>query len=128
MSVIATAIGVDMVDCARLDRLVQADSTFLALSFTPEELAACRGDSSRLASRWAAKEATMKALGRGIGAVALKDIEVRSDDYGAPTLLLSGAARDRADELGCTQWSVSLSHECGMALAFVVIVREGHDV
>lgn len=123
MTFIAIMAGVDMVDCARIARLLEEDATFLELAFTDAERAECGRDTERLAVRWAAKEATMKALGRGIGAIAPLDVEVRHDDYGTPVLALAGSAQTRARELGVTQWSVSLSHEGGFAVAFVVMMK-----
>lgn len=115
--------GVDLVDCARVASMIEEDKTFLQLAFTPSEQVDCRNNAGRLAVRWAAKEATMKALGRGIGAVAPLDIEVGHDHHGVPHLTLAGSAKARAEELGVTQWSVSMSHEAGVAVAFVIMVK-----
>ncbi|WP_431891387.1 holo-ACP synthase [Cellulosimicrobium funkei] len=128
MTITGISVGVDMVDCARVARMLEEDATFLELAFTEGERADCGRDAERLAVRWAAKEATMKALGRGIGVIAPLDIEVRHDDHGAPLLALTGSAQARAEELGMTQWSVSLSHEEGSAVAFVIMMKgEGGD-
>ncbi|MBD3778249.1 MAG: holo-ACP synthase [Micrococcales bacterium] len=121
MSAHTLLIGVDLVDCSRIESMLEHDSGFLALTFTPLELEDCAADVSRLGGRWAAKEATMKALGKGIGSVAPTDIEIRSGPEGAPTLTLAGSAERRAAELGAATWSVSLSHESGFALAFVIM-------
>jgi holo-[acyl-carrier protein] synthase len=75
---------------------------------------------ARLAARFAAKEATAKALGTGIGDVHWIDIEVRSDERGRPFLQLHGAAAQLARELGLGEWQVSLSHTQDHAIAFVV--------
>lgn len=120
--------GVDLVDCQRVARLLQEDTTFLSFTFTAAEQDYCRQDPARLAARWAAKESAMKALGQGIGKIALLDIEVVGDGGGGPALRLSGSAKTRAQELGITDWSVSLSHEGGFALAFVVMMKGGRDV
>lgn len=120
--------GVDLVDCARIARMLEEDVTFLDLAFTPAEQEDAAGDPARLGARWAAKEATMKALGRGIGSIALLDIEVHRDVHGAPSLKLKGAAKDRAQELGVTDWSVALSHEGGYAVAFVIMMKGGGRV
>lgn len=121
-------IGVDLVDCARIGRMLDEDTAFLDLAFTPTEQENCNADPLRLGARWAAKEAAMKALGRGIGAIALLDIEVRTRSDGAPSLELSGSAMERAQELGITDWSVALSHEGGFAVAFVIMMKEGRNV
>ncbi|MCM3487149.1 holo-ACP synthase [Kocuria rosea] len=121
-------IGVDLVDCARIGRMINEDVSFLDLAFTPTEQENCNADPVRLGTRWAAKEAAMKALGRGIGAIALLDIEVQMDSEGAPSLQLSGSAMNRAQELGITDWSVALSHEGDLAVAFVIMMKEGRNV
>ena len=114
--------GVDLVDCGRIARMLEEDRTFLDLAFTQEEQKDCQADPARLAARWAAKEAAMKALGQGIGSIALLD------ENGVPTMELSGSARTRAKELGITDWSVALSHEGGFAVAFVVMLKGGDCV
>jgi len=123
MSAGVMTTGVDLVDCARIARMLDEDATFLDLAFTPAEQDDAAADPARLGARWAAKEAAMKALGRGIGSIALLDIEVRRDGDGAPSLELTGAAKDRAEELGITDWSVALSHEGGFAVAFVIMMK-----
>lgn len=128
MTITAVTAGVDMVDCGRIARMLEEDVTFLELVFTEAERADCGRDADRLAARWAAKEATMKALGRGIGVVAPLEIEVRHGDRGAPVLVITGSAQTRAEELGVTQWSVSLSHEGGLAVAFVIAMQGGPGV
>lgn len=121
--------GVDLVDVARLERML-ADSSpgFLASAWTKAEQADSELRPDRLAARWAAKEAAMKALGVGIGTLSPTDIEVRIDEFGAPELLLHGSARARSEDLNLKHWSLSLSHEGGLAIAFVVALAGGnHD-
>jgi holo-[acyl-carrier protein] synthase len=86
---------------------------------TEGEAADTRGLLESIAARWAAKEAAMKALGIGIGQIDPTDIEVvKMDDV--PTLRFHRGAKSRADELGLTDWSLSLSHTKDVAIAFVV--------
>lgn len=80
----------------------------------------CAGRPDRFAVRWAAKEATMKALGCGLDEIDPLDVEVHSVDGVAPRLVLHGAAAERARWLGLHEWQVSLTHEGDLALAFVV--------
>jgi holo-[acyl-carrier protein] synthase len=76
---------------------------------------------SRLAVRFGAKEAVMKALGAGLGAFAFRDVEVvRDDDSGAPSLALHGAAAARATARGVLAWHVSLTHTDTTAMADVL--------
>lgn len=74
-----------------------------------------------LAARWAAKEATMKVLGIGIGRLDPTDIEVVSENH-RPRLRLHRNAAKEAYSLGLSKWSVSLTHEAGWAMAFVVAI------
>lgn len=114
--------GVDLVDIGRLAVMLsdsRAVEDFLKLGWTDSERAYCDGDAERLAARWAAKEATMKALGQGIGPLSMTDIEIVTVDM-APTIRLSGKALQRALELGIDRWVLSISHERGMALASVL--------
>lgn len=74
----------------------------------------------RLAARWAAKEAAIKALG-GPPGLRWHDLAVTNDEAGAPAMKLSGAAGDRARELGARRMLISLSHAGGIAVAVVVL-------
>jgi len=113
--------GVDLVDIGRVRRLVEAGGrAFLDETWTEAEQAYCAGNSERLAARWGAKEAVMKALGAGFPDIEHLDIEVVSAQGEAPHLCLSGDAAEYASTLRLTEWSLSLSHEMGLALAFVV--------
>jgi holo-[acyl-carrier protein] synthase len=74
---------------------------------------------TRLAGRFAAKEAVAKVLGAPAG-LAWQDVEVRTDDAGRPSLAVRGTVAAAADRLGVRRWHVSLSHDAGMAIAVVV--------
>ncbi|WP_329070333.1 holo-ACP synthase [Amycolatopsis sp. NBC_01480] len=126
MTAILLRTGVDMVDVERLKRMIELSGTeFLESSWTAAEREYCADRPERLATRWAAKEATMKALNRGIGRVGLLDVEVAAAEGQMPTLLLHGPAEERALELQLDTWSVSLTHEDRWALAFVVGAGNG---
>ena len=70
-----------------------------------------------------------KALGTGIMSegIGLTDIEVETDKKGAPYLVLSGKAKEKADELGVFSISVSLTHDGGMAAAYCCMLAERKD-
>jgi len=120
-SIANLAVGADLVEIARIADMVERyGARFTERVFTPGELADCWGRAASLAARWAAKEAVAKALGTGIGRVGFCDIEVMRDGTGRPTLMLHGAAAVLAEELGLRRWTVSLAHDGGLALAFVV--------
>lgn len=109
-------IGVDVVDLARFAQTLERTPEVATRLFTPAERDL---STERLAARFAAKEACVKAL-RGAAGLSWQDIEVVLDDGGAPDLVLAGAAAARAAELGVTTLHVSLSHDTSVATAFVV--------
>lgn len=118
--------GVDVVDVGRFEQLLlRRGAALLDHVFTPGELGECAGRPESLAARLAAKEATLKALGTGIGPVAWRDVEVRRGPGGAPVLVLTGGARAVARSLGLGDWAVSLSHDAGCAVAVVVALHGG---
>ncbi|MGQ9457931.1 MAG: holo-ACP synthase [Anaerolineae bacterium] len=115
------AVGVDVVEVARIERLTRRfGERFLTRIYTEEERTHCRGDTARLAARWAAKEAIAKALGTGVAGFRWTDLEVVVDAAGRPEVHLHGAAEVRAWALGLREWAVSLSHTEHLAIAFVV--------
>ena len=115
-------VGIDLVDVHRLAEAMHRRPGLAARVFTDAERGTSSGarGSERLAARFAAKEATMKALGVGLGAFRLRDVEVVTEDSGRPTLKLHGAARATAERLGVDSLSVSLTHAAGLASAVVV--------
>ncbi len=117
------ATGVDLIEIARIKTVFgRQGKAWLDRIFTPAEQEYCGKRAESLAGRWAAKEAVAKALGTGIGDVAWKEIEILGDEQNAPTLTLHGAAQSRAQELGLTTWSVSISHSQSHSVAFVVAI------
>jgi len=115
------ATGVDIIEISRVRRVLEryADR-FQQRVFTPGEIAYCQGRAPNLAARFAAKEATMKALGTGVRGVSWKEIEVVRQPSGAPSIQLYGRAQARAQRLGVTEIALSLSHSQEFAVAFVV--------
>lgn len=114
-------VGVDIVEISRLQAVLERfGERFLRRLYTPAEQDLCRGRVPELAVRFAAKEATMKALGTGRRGVGWREIEILSDRRGRPLLFLHGRARERAAELGLQHFAVSLSHERHLAVAAVV--------
>ncbi len=116
-------IGVDLVEVDRF-RVAMARTPRLAERlFTDDEreYALCRGDpTERFAVRFAAKEAVMKALGVGLGAFAFREVEVRRNNAGAPTLSLVGGAERLARDQGVTRWLLTLTHTHILAEAIAV--------
>ena len=120
--------GVDIIEIPRIRRVADRyGDRFYGRVYTERETAYCRGRAPQLASRFAAKEAVMKALGTGIRGVRWQDIEVVRERGQAPTIRLRGRALVRAERLGIEHLAVSLSHSEQYAVAFVVgDSREGN--
>ncbi len=123
MTVSTGAIGTDLVEVDEIRRALERRPGLRTRLFSEAEwdyAASHRDPMPHLAARFAAKEAVMKALGRGIGAMSFTDIEVVRDSNGAPGVVLSGRALELARERGALRWSVSLSHTRSMAQAVVL--------
>jgi holo-[acyl-carrier protein] synthase len=113
--------GIDMIENQRVaDGIARLGERFLNRFFTPGERADCEDQPHRLAARLAGKEAVAKALGTGIGDVSWKEIEIRCGERGRPRLHLHGNAAQLADNMGLTQWDISLTHTEHYAAAMVV--------
>ncbi len=114
-------LGVDVVEVERIERAVARwGDTFVRRIYTAREIeraAAALAQGPRLAARFAAKEAVMKALGVGWRVLAWREIEISNDPQGQPRVQLHGAARRIADERGITAVVVSLSHTHQHAIA-----------
>lgn len=115
-------IGVDLCSVARIARLLERTPRAAARLFTPDELdyaGVGPGAAARLAARFATKEAVVKALGGAVPGMGWHDAAVPGGD-GAPTLVVTGGAATRAEQLGVSRWHLSLSHDGGVAVAMVV--------
>jgi holo-[acyl-carrier protein] synthase len=118
-------IGTDLVDLDRLRVVIDRTPGVVTRLFTEGEQAYARqrhDPTERFGGRFAVKEATMKALGVGLGAVAFRDIEVVRAESGAPNVHLHGAAAALADARGVVAWLVTLSHTDHLAHAMVVAI------
>jgi holo-[acyl-carrier protein] synthase len=120
----AVAVGIDVIEIGRIQRaLDDFGERFLRRVYTERERQRYRGRVSELAARFAAKEATSKALGTGIRGIRWREMEVLSNPRGKPVLVLHGRAAERAAQLGLTDFDVSLTHSRTDAMAFVVGLR-----
>jgi holo-[acyl-carrier protein] synthase len=93
--------------------------------FTLAEIAYCDAKArpaESYAGRFAAREATIKALG-GYRGKRWQDISVGRAPSGAPSIVLEGQAKARADALGVSQVLITFTHEKTSAVAFAVAVR-----
>ncbi len=115
------SLGVDIIEIERIEKAMERfGKRFLHRVYTDAELRVCRNKPSRLASRFAAKEAVMKSLGTGTKGVGWREIEILHDAKGKPLVSLCGRARNRAEDLGLGELAVSLSDSRDYAVAFVV--------
>jgi len=114
-------IGIDIIEVSRVERAAARwGDAFLGRVFTDRErmyAGTAPMSAQRLAGRFAAKEAVMKALGLGWGQMAWREIEVANDPSGKPSVHLSGRAADVARGLGVGAWSVSIAHTQDLAIA-----------
>jgi len=110
-------VGVDVVDVDRFARSLERTPQLGERLFTPPERALA---TRSLAARFAAKEALAKAL-RTEGGLRWHDVTVRRAPGTPPALEVSGTVAARGRELGVEAWHLSLSHDGGIATAFVVL-------
>ena len=121
----AVAVGVDIIEIARIRRtLADFGERFLRRVYTERERERFGSRDSELAARFAAKEATSKALGTGIRGIRWREMEVLSNRRGKPVLILHGSAAERAATLGLVAFDVSLTHSRTEAMAFVVALKD----
>ncbi len=124
--------GVDLAEVERIQAALEdprIGERFRARVFTENEIAYCekkqRGKYESYAARFAAKEAVMKALGRGWGAkVRWLDIEVVRARSGKPDIALRDKTARLAAELGIRRWALSITHTKEHGLAFVIAQDE----
>ena len=113
--------GVDIIEIDRVRRVYERyGDRFLRRIYTEREAAYCRGRAPQLASRFAAKEAVMKALGTGVRGVRWRDVEIVRGRGQAPRIELHGTALARAERIGLHEVALSLSHSKEFAVASVV--------
>jgi holo-[acyl-carrier protein] synthase len=116
-----TGIGVDVVGLERFEHQLARTPRLRERLFAESERAL---PVRSLAARFAAKEALIKALGRSDGLV-WTDIEIAPNEHGDPDFLLHGGVAEAVAGHGVRRLHVSMSHEAGVAIAFVV--AEGGD-
>ena len=118
-------LGMDLTKVDRIEAAIgRRGRALLERLFTPSEIRYCerhRNRAERFAGRFAAKEATMKALGTGWSCgVRWVDIEVVCEPSGKPTLKLSGETRAIADRIGVKNIVITITHDGNTALAQVI--------
>jgi holo-[acyl-carrier protein] synthase len=118
--VATVGVGVDVVDVARFALALQRRPALAERLFTERERSDAHARPERLAARFAAKEAVLKTLNVGIGALPWKSIEIRRAPSGAPSVMLHGPAAELASRCGVEELHVSMTHSSLTAAAMVV--------
>ena len=122
-------LGVDLVSIPRMRGTIDRwQERFVERVFTDHEIAYCRArrdPAPHFAARFAAKEAGLKALGTGLQlGVHWRELEVRREREQAPTLVISGRAREIGLARGASRMLLSLTHEGDYALAQAILVGD----
>jgi holo-[acyl-carrier protein] synthase len=122
-------IGTDIIEVARIEKVMQRDIGFRDKIFTPGEIEYCETKKHKYenyAARFSAKEAFLKAIGTGWRfGIRFGDIDVYHDELGKPFIRVTGKAKELTEELSISKIHVSLSHLKEMATAIVIIETEG---
>jgi holo-[acyl-carrier protein] synthase len=118
-------VGTDIIECLRIAQMIERHGeAFVHRVYTPFEVRYCQGrkqSTQHFAGRWAAKEAVLKALGTGwVKGISWRDVEVRNDGGGKPTVQLHGGARQRAEAIGLDRLLISISHCRSHATAYAL--------
>ena len=117
----ALTVGLDVIEIERIAEIVaRHGDRFLRRIYTERERERYATRIPELAARFAAKEATSKALGTGIRGLTWRDMEILSNRRGKPVLVLHGGAAARAAALELVHFDVSLTHSRTFAMAIVV--------
>ncbi len=129
-------LGNDLVDMRRIEKTIERhDERFIERVFTVDEIEYCCSKGNKVANfakRFAAKEACAKALGTGIAdGVFWKDMIVTNDDFGKPSMILTGGALVRLQMLvpGGMKYQIDLTitDEHPLAHAIVIISALSED-
>jgi holo-[acyl-carrier protein] synthase len=118
-------VGIDRVEIEAFEAILASSGEgFLNGVYTTDEIQYSAGRVERLAARFCAKEATLKALGTGLRSVALGEVEVIHSPNGQPTISLLGRALDRATQLHIICIAISMTHTKVAAEAIVVALLD----
>lgn len=121
-------LGVDIVEIARMRDILARTSSFAEKNFSAAEREYCDSKAApevHYATRFAAKEAVLKALGTGFSeGIWTRDIEVRRTSKGRPYVVLTGRAREVAREKGVREIPISLSFTHDEAVACAMAITE----
>ena len=121
-------IGVDMVEIARMEKVLERRPNFVKRVFTKAERSYCdrlARPAQHYAARFAAREAVLKALGTGFSqGIGLTDVSVANNDAGRPEVVLVGRAQEVAHDLGIREVALSISYTHDVAVANAVAMTD----
>jgi holo-[acyl-carrier protein] synthase len=122
------SIGVDMLEIARMEKVLARRPSFATRVFTQAERVYCERTArpaQHYAARFAAREAVLKALGTGFSrGIGLADVSVVNNEAGRPEVVLSGRAAEVAQEQGIREIALSISYTHDVAVASAVAMTE----
>jgi holo-[acyl-carrier protein] synthase len=125
MDAMIKGIGVDIIDVARIKKIVGKNKGFVEKVFTQTEIRYCQDkyrQEVHFAGRFAAKEAFLKAMGTGLrGAMAWTDISIENNELGKPAITLAGKTLENFKKNNFQTIHLSISHTREYAVAFVII-------
>src|SRR6185503_10128578 len=118
-------VGIDIVECLRIAQMIERHGElFITRVYTDLEIEYCttrKAATQHFAGRWAAKEAVLKALGTGwVKGISWRDIEIRNQRGGKPTVAFRGGARDVVERTGISEMLISISHCRSHATAYAL--------
>ena len=121
-------IGTDIVECLRIAQMIERHAEqFITRVYTESEIEYCsarKAATQHYAGRWAAKEAVLKALGTGwVRGISWRDVEVRNDTGGQPSIQLTGGALDVSRQRGIERVLISISHCRSHATAYALAIN-----
>ncbi|WP_165251758.1 holo-ACP synthase [Adlercreutzia sp. ZJ304] len=121
-------LGVDIVEVSRIREILKRSPAFSRRAFSQEEQNYCNATADpalHYATRFAAKEAVVKALGTGFAeGIGVRDIEVRRSKNGRPFAVLTGNAKRKAVDMGVREIPISLSYTATDAIACAIAITE----
>ena len=124
----SVGLGVDIVEIERMARIIKRSPAFTEKVYSAAERAYCDGHAHpevHYATRFAAKEAVLKALGTGFSeGIGWLDVEVRRTSKGRPYVVLAGRAREVAREMGVREIPISLSYTHTDAVACAMAITD----
>jgi holo-[acyl-carrier protein] synthase len=125
-------IGTDITEVLRIAQMIERHGElFITRVYTTHEIQYCQSrkmSTQHYAGRWAAKEAVLKALGTGWRkGISWRDVEVRNEPGGKPTVAFRGGARDVVEQLGITEMLLSISHCNSHATAYALALGKDKE-